>query len=263
MSARLDLRGLRVAGAGRELLAGVDLALEAGQILALVGSSGAGKSLSARACLDLLPAGLRRVGGELEVRLGGQSWRPFGLQGRAAGRAWAELRGPVLGWIPQAARASLDPLSPIGRQLERVGRLPGAPPGRPADWLRRAGLPDAEELLLRHPHELSGGMARRVGIALALARGSRLLLADEPTTGLDPTVAIEVLRALHALRGEGRGLLWITHDLRLAARWADEVAIIDEGRIVERCPSRDLGAARSPVARRLVEATRLSAGGLW
>lgn len=266
--ATLRLHGLQVRAGERWLVHDASLALQAGRMLALVGESGSGKTMTARACLGLLDLDPGVVGGELEVRVGERTWRPYQGAPTDRARAWSELRGAVIGWIPQEARASLDPLRPVGAQVQTVLRLPGAasaPSGSEAvtHWLRQAGLPDAARVARLHAHELSGGMARRVCIALALARGSTFILADEPTTGLDPTVQAEILGALRGLLDQGCGVLLITHDLRIVPSLVDEAALMDAGRLVETLPARQLALARSEAGRRLLEATRPVAGGLW
>jgi peptide/nickel transport system ATP-binding protein len=143
----------------------------------------------------------------------------------------------------------------------REAALLGAP-GEPADalpWLGRAGFADPERVALAYPHELSGGMAQRAQIAVGLARRSRILLADEPTTGLDSTVQRAILRQLQSLRDDGVGVLFVTHDLRLLPGFADRVLVMDEGRIVEEAGS---VAELRGAGRRLVEATRKVAGGV-
>ena len=130
----------------------------------------------------------------------------------------------------------------------------------PVPWLRRAGLQDSERVARLYPHELSGGMAQRASIALALARGSRFLLADEPTTGLDPTVQEEILAELLSLRDQGVGLLFITHDLRLVPRIADALLVMHQGRLVESLNSGNLDSLVSPAGRALWTATRRISG---
>ena len=265
--ASLSLTGLRIQAGSRVLVEEATLRLQAGRMLALVGESGSGKTLTARACLGLLELRPGVVGGSLEVQVGARTLRPFEGAPRERERSWAELRGAILGWIPQEARGSLDPLRAVGAQLERVLPLPGGgqggPPGDVGHWLRRAGLAEAAHVAGMFPHELSGGMARRVCIALALARGSRFIVADEPTTGLDPTVQAEILDALGALRAQGCGLLLITHDLRIVPALADEVALMHAGRLVETLPAARLAELRSEAGQRLLAATRPVAGGLW
>lgn len=264
----LQLDDLRIVAGTRTLVDGASLRLVPGQILALVGASGSGKTLTARACLGLVDPRPGIVGGELTVCDGDKTWRPFGLARRQRSQALRAIRGTIVGWLPQDARASLDPLRPIGAQLRRVLALRAAdgieiPQDRPdvRSWLSFVDFPDPDRVARLYPHELSGGMAQRACIALALARGSRFLLADEPTTGLDPTVQAGILDQLGQLATQGCGVLLITHDLRIVPRLADQVYVMDSGRFVDLLPATDLAQATSPAAQALVAATRRIAGG--
>ena len=131
----------------------------------------------------------------------------------------------------------------------------------PLEFLERAGLKDVDRVAGLYPHQLSGGMAQRACIALALARGSRFLLADEPTTGLDPTVREAILDELMRLKQSGVGLLFITHDLRLVPRIGDRVLVLHKGRLVDEAAADSLGSFRSPEAQALWQATKRIAGG--
>ncbi len=235
----LKLEGLHLADpAGNDLLRGVSLQLTGGQLTALVGASGSGKSLTVRALLGL--SGLTVTAGRLTIQEGDLTARPYeGLPSAAAvERSFAALRGAVLGWIPQEGRAALDPLREVGAQLTAVARRAGHDPS-PSVWLERAGQRDADRVRRLYPHELSGGMAQRVNVALALARGARFLLADEPTTGLDPTVQEAVLSTLRALvDSEGVAVLLVTHDLRVVPKLADTLLVMHAGEIVADVPAR-------------------------
>jgi peptide/nickel transport system ATP-binding protein len=153
-----------------------------------------------------------------------------------------------VGWIDQDARASLDPLRTVQAQVEEAAGLAGrtGEQAGAAAWLRQAGFPDPGAVLRLWPHQLSGGMAQRVAIARALARGSRFLLADECTSGLDAVIVEELLTELRRLRAAGFGVLLVTHDLRLARRVADRVILLHEGRTVEQAdaPERLTGVGR-------------------
>lgn len=247
----LALSGLRVVAGGRALVEDVSLTVGAGELVALVGSSGSGKTLTARAIVGLLPTGTTRAGGELRIR-----W-PGGEATPRVEADFARLRGGVLGLLWQDARAALDPLWTVGRQVAEAAHLAGEtePPDR---WLARAGFSEPARVARLYPHELSGGMAQRAAIAVALARRSRFLVADEPTTGLDPSVQRATLAQLRALGAAGVGVLFITHDLRILPGFADRVLVMDGGRIVEEAahPGALVGAGRA-----LVDATRKVAGG--
>lgn len=242
---------LRVVAGTTTLVESASLRIGEGEVVALVGASGSGKSVTARALLGLLPFSPGLVGGRVRATVGAQTWTP---------RTPAEfrpLRGSVVGLLWQDARAALDPLRNVGQQVAEAIRLAGGK-GRPEDALGRAGFPDPTRVLGHYPHELSGGMAQRVAIAVAIARESRFLVADEPTTGLDPSVQRGVLAQLSYLAQSGVGVLFITHDLRLLPGFASRVLVMDHGRTVEDAPS---PAALVGAGRALVEATRRIAGG--
>jgi peptide/nickel transport system ATP-binding protein len=198
----------------------MDLTAAAGEVVALVGASGAGKSLLAHAVLGLLPPNAVERG---EVLLDGARLDPAGRR-RHAGRG--------LTLLPQAV-SFLDPVRPIGRQVRRSAELAGHPDPRraAAEALERRGL--GPEVLRRYPHELSGGMARRVLVAMATMSDPRVLLADEPTTGLPPADVRATLLGFRAMADGGGTVVLITHELRAALEVADRVVICREGRTVD------------------------------
>ncbi len=214
-----------------DAVSGIDLAVRPGEILGLVGESGSGKSVTCLSVIDLL--GPRaEVSGERLFR-----GRPIA----------AALRGREIGMIFQEPRASLDPVRTIGAQLREVlhlhrSELPRAEIAAEAEkLLRRVGLPDPARQMRAYPHEISGGMAQRVAIALALAGRPSLLLADEPTTALDVTVQAQVLELIAALRDDnGMGVVLVTHDLGIVAQHADNVLVLRHGKIVEQASTRAL-----------------------
>lgn len=264
----IELRGLRIRAGDRVLVDDVSLELRAGQVVGLVGSSGCGKTLTALSLLGLVDLQPGVVSADLAIHHDGATHRPWSevLDGddRARHRAFAPIRGRILGYLPQDARNALDPLFRVGRQVRDAAALRLGDADQDArPWLRRAGLQDPERVERLYPHELSGGMAQRVVIAQALARGSRFLLADEPTTGLDPTVQRGLLEELRDLATAGIGILFITHDLRILPGFADVVLVMENGRVVETTTPMKLqsGDVESAAGRQLVAATRQVAAG--
>ncbi len=224
-------------------------------MIALVGPSGAGKSTLLRAILDLHRPG---VEGRGHVTI---AEHRFDLGSPADRRALHRLRGGTIGWLPQAAAASLDPLRAVGRQLDEITRRhAGATSAE--DALARVGLP-ARVAGLR-PDAISGGMARRVALALALAGGPDLLLADEPLSGLDPVAADEILDLLLADAAE-RATLLVAHDLAPILARCDRIVVLQGGRLVDDRSPAQLATSPVPVTRGLVEAAQaaIARGATW
>lgn len=236
----VDVRGLTVRFGATEVVRGVDLQLFPGRCLALVGESGSGKSVTARALVGL-------TGGTVTA----DRLMIAGVDAAGLGeRAWRRLRGRQVGTVLQDALGSLDPLRPVGREVSDAARLAGVELGLPA-LLCAVGLDP--EAAARRPDELSGGMRQRALIAAALAADPAVVIADEPTTALDTTRQAVVLDLLRARVDAGGTLLFITHDLAAARRVADDVLVLDQGRVVESGPiDRVLDAPESEQARRLV-----------
>jgi peptide/nickel transport system ATP-binding protein len=254
MSALLEITGLTVAyptaSGESEVVHGVDLAIERGRKLALVGESGSGKSVTARAVLQLDPDA--RIGGS--IRLGGQE-----LVG-AAPRTVRAVRGSGAGLVFQDPLTSLNPVMRIGWQIMQPLVVRGVSKRearrRGIDLLGRLGVADAEGRFDDYPHQFSGGMRQRVVIAIAVIAEPELLIADEPTTALDVRVQQQVLELLHEVADErGMGVLLITHDLGIVAGFANDVAVMRHGEIVERAPVDELYASpRHPYTRGLLGA---------
>ena len=242
----LDVRDLRVgfpvAGRMVEVVRGVSFTLEPGEALGLVGESGSGKSQTALAILRLLKSPGRILGGS--VRFEGTDLA------QASPATMARLRGAGLSMVFQDALASLNPAFTIGTQLVdvvRAHRRLSRVQARDAavEALTQVGIRDAAARLGQYPHQFSGGMRQRVLIAMAIACGPRLLVADEPTTALDVTVQAQIVRLLARLRQElGLALLFITHNLDLMAQICDRSLVLYGGMVMEEAPVADL--FRSP-----------------
>ena len=247
----LRVEGLSVAIHGTPVLRDVSLSVAPGEMLGVVGESGSGKSMTALACMGLLPHGAAASG---SVRLGGREL--IGLPERG----WLEVRGAAAGMVFQEPMTALNPVHAIGAQVSEALRLRGTPRaealGVARDRLDRVGLGGVG--LDRYPHELSGGQRQRVCIAMAIARRPGLLIADEPTTALDVTTQATVLDLLAGLvRDEGMGLMLITHDLGVVAGLADRVAVMKDGAVVEAGPTAaTFRGTRHPYVRDLLAASR-------
>jgi oligopeptide/dipeptide ABC transporter ATP-binding protein len=230
--ALLEVRGLTVAVAdGPALVTGVSFALLPGAVLGLVGESGCGKTMTARALLGLLPEGVAVTGGSV--------WFADRDLAGLPERQLRAIRGREIALISQEPMVALDPVFSIGYQLTQpIRRLRGV--GRAqarriaAELLGQVGIVDARRMLRSYPHQLSGGMAQRVCIALALTGSPKLLIADEPTTALDVTVQAEILSLLRSLvQARGLSVILVSHDLGVIADLCDEVAVMYAGQVVE------------------------------
>jgi oligopeptide/dipeptide ABC transporter ATP-binding protein len=243
MSAVLEVRGLRTQVSTRsgplDILRGVDLAVDAGQTLAVVGESGSGKSFTALSIAGLLPSEATVSSGE--VLLDGVDLLRLRERERRA------TRGAQIGMVYQDPMTSLNPLMRVGAQivegLTAHGWSKGDARTRTLEVLGEVGLPSPRSLVKLYPHQLSGGMRQRVLIACAIAPRPKVLIADEPTTALDVTIQQQILQLVARLRDEyGLAVVWITHDLGVVARIADRVAVMYAGRVAELAPTRTLFA---------------------
>ncbi|MGO1074105.1 ABC transporter ATP-binding protein [Inquilinus sp. CA228] len=230
----LAIDGLRVAIGGRSVVDGVSLSIGRGEVLALVGESGCGKSLTALSVLRLLPAAARVAGGAIAME---------GIDLLALDEAsLRDLRGNRVSVIFQEPVASLNPLVRVGDQVAESLRLhrgasAAAARAEAVAMLARVGIADPERRAGQFPFELSGGMCQRVMIASALICRPEILIADEPTTALDVTIQAQILDLLKSLRAEaGSAILLITHDMGVVADMADRVAVMYGGTVVESGP---------------------------
>ncbi|MFF1946339.1 ABC transporter ATP-binding protein [Rhodococcus qingshengii] len=213
-------------------LDGASLSVESGQTIAIVGESGSGKSTLGSVVGRLLPRNASITRGS--VRVGGTELRTL------SNREIVAVRRTALGFIPQDPIGSLDPTLRIGRQMALVLRQLGRP-STTADLehhLESVKLRDPQRVLRSYPSQISGGMAQRVAVAMAMARQPRVLIADEPTAALDAQVREEVLTLIFSLAAEnGTAVLWLSHDLAAVSRWCSKVAVMYGGRVVEEGPS--------------------------
>ena len=208
-----------------QVISDLHLTVRPGEVVAVAGSSGSGKSLLASAILGILP-GNAAVRGHLHYR--GQELTP---------QRQAQLRGGEIALVPQSV-AFLDPLMRVGRQAD--GHKRPYPTERRRGLFKRFGLPEGTEEL--YPFQLSGGMARRVLVSTALISDARLIIADEPTPGMSLDQALEALRMFREIADEGRAVILITHDIDLAFSFADRVAVFYAGTTVETAPAADFRA---------------------
>ncbi|HET6220898.1 MAG TPA: ABC transporter ATP-binding protein, partial [Dongiaceae bacterium] len=254
----LQVENLEVAFSTRhgvvQALHGIDIALQGSETLGIVGESGSGKSVTSLAVMRLLDRAGRIVGGRICFE-----GRDITHAGHADLR---RLRGSALSMIFQNPRAALNPIRTVERQIVDVlaahGRLSQASARAQAlELLRAVRIRDPETRLSAYPHELSGGMCQRVMIAMAIACEPALLIADEPTTGLDVTTQQTVMELLARIKAErGMAMILITHDLGLAARWCDRIAVMEAGRVVEQGPTERLFEAPAHAyTKRLVAAS--------
>lgn len=248
----VDIRDLRIAIGGKEIVHGVDLSIGDGERVGLIGASGSGKSMIARAMLGLLPPDVMVTG---SVMLGGAE-----VIG-AADRTLADLRGRYTGMVFQNPGASLNPVLPVGRQVELPLRLHydltrAERIERVNAMLAKVGLP--ADVAAKFPHELSGGQRQRVGIATALITSPRLIVADEPTTALDSITQRQIVDLLVSLVDEaGASMLFITHDFSVLARATTRCVVLDEGSVAETGETATmLAAPQDERTARLVRAAR-------
>jgi peptide/nickel transport system ATP-binding protein len=252
----LEVEQLRVdvAGTGIDIVDDVSFHIDAGEVLGLVGESGSGKTTVGLALLGHTRRGAAIVAGR--IRIDGTE-----LLGLRAPELRA-LRGRVVSYVPQDPGAALNPAIRIGVQLDETleahdfGESSSERRARRAEMLEEVLLPGDDAFLRRYPHQLSGGQQQRVGLAMAFACRPRVIVLDEPTTGLDVTTQAHVLRTVRALCDlHGVAALYVSHDLAVVATLADRVAVMYAGRLVEVGPERALFTSSAhPYTRRLVEA---------
>lgn len=233
-------------------VSGVSLRVRKGEIVGVIGESGSGKSSIALAMMGLLPDSARVTANRIEVA--GDDMND------ATERDWARVRGVKASMVFQEPMSALNPCMRIGAQIAEVLQIHGAADkkrarARALEILQLVQMPDAEKRLDYYPHQLSGGQRQRVVIAIAVAAGPDLLVADEPTTALDVTVQAQILDLIRSLRDEtGMGVLFISHDLGVIGQLCERVAVMYRGRVVESGSARRvLNDPRHPYTRALLE----------
>jgi peptide/nickel transport system ATP-binding protein len=241
----LDVKNLNVSftvGKGRSaelrpVVKDVSISLAAGECLAIVGESGSGKSVMARTLVGLAGSSARVQAGTLEIA---------GHQvATLSEHQWRQVRGKDIGFVLQDALVSLDPLRPVGKEIEEALRLHGwgnkrSRTTQAVELLTSVGVPDPHMRARQRPDELSGGLRQRALIASAIAMDPKIVIADEPTTALDVTVQAQILELLAAMKDRGTGIILISHDLSVVATLADHVAVMQNGAFVEQGPAREV-----------------------
>ncbi len=250
--ALLSVRDLSVTIGPVQPLDRISFDIEKGEILAVVGESGSGKSLTAMAVMGLLPL----IGGKASaatLSFAGQDLRSL------KPRDWRRLRGRRMALISQNPMTSLDPIIPVGRQIDQVAVLhlgldAAAARARSIELMTQLRIPEAAAVHAQYPHQLSGGMKQRIVIAMALAADPELIVADEPTTALDVTIQAQIIQIMvEASRARGLALMLITHDMGVVAQAADRVAVLYAGRLVESDAVTPIfGRPRHPYTRDLI-----------
>ena len=250
----VSVQGLRIAFGDQVVVDDVGFVVDAGECVAIVGESGAGKTLTVAALAGLLPSSATVSATQLQVG---------GVDLSSAGRRqWQRVRGRRVGFVPQDALNALDPLRRIAREVAEPIEVHHTVPrdqraARVLALIRDVAIPEPSRRARQYPHELSGGLRQRALIASAIAVSPNLLIADEPTTALDSTVQRQVLALLRGLVDVQRGLLVVSHDLGAVTRLADRVLVMREGVIVEQGTTAEvLGAPKHPYTRELLQASR-------
>lgn len=251
----VEVNGLSVAFDGITALDGINIRLRPDEVLGIVGETGAGKSVLARALIQLLPSNAQVISGDIKV--GGRSMTDI------SNEDLRRLRGGEVALIGTDAKALLDPVRAVGDQVadvlqahRRIGRREAL--AAAIDLFTKVGIVDPAQRANAYPHQLSGGMAQRIIIAMALIAEPKVILADDATLGLDATIQVQVLDLLVArCRELGMGALIITHDLGIVARYCDRVAIMRKGKIEEETTTADfLQAPSTPYGTELLAAAK-------
>lgn len=258
MTNLVEVRNLRIEAttdAGRvvEIIKGVSLDIADGEIVALIGESGSGKTTIALSLMGYARPGCRITGGEINVN--GKNMAALSEKQRA------KLRGTDIAYVPQSAAASFNPSSTIMEQVIEVTRIHGLMPPeqarkRAVELFRALSLPDPEGIGTRYPHQVSGGQLQRLSAAMALIGDPKLMIFDEPTTALDVTTQIDVLKAFKSvMRAGGIAGVYVSHDLAVVAQIADRIVVLKGGEVQETgTTAQILSAAQHPYTRELLAA---------
>ncbi|MCC6403246.1 MAG: ABC transporter ATP-binding protein [Fimbriimonadaceae bacterium] len=229
--ALLSLQGVRVQIGGTEILRGVDLEVNEGETVGVVGESGCGKSLTALTIMGMLPTHGRITAGQ--ALLDGHDLT------RLSKKEWRGIRGTTVSMVMQDPFTSLNPMMRIGPQIAEVmvyhqGMSAREANAKAVEMLAKVGVPNPEASAQRFPHQLSGGQRQRVVIAISYAAKPKLLIADEPTTALDVTLQAQILRLIQDLqRSVGTAILLVSHDIGVIGSVSDRVAVFYAGRVIE------------------------------
>jgi oligopeptide/dipeptide ABC transporter ATP-binding protein len=239
----IEVKGLKtdftIEGIPRRIIDDISFEIYRGEVLGVVGESGSGKSVTARSILRLIPSPPGKIAGG-EILFDGRDILQMDLD------ELLEIRGNAISMIFQEPMSSLNPVFTCGEQIQEGVRLHQSLGGKAArqraiDLLTMVGIPMPEQRVDSYPHELSGGMRQRIMIAMALSCSPQLLIADEPTTALDPTIQAQILELIRKVQGEiGMSVLYITHDLGVVAETCDRVMVMYAGRIVEKAKVAEL-----------------------
>ena len=239
----MDVQNLTIRFGANTVVDGLSFALPRGKTLAIVGESGSGKSMTALALLGLLPPEAQLSAQQLYFQTSaGQSLQLH----HCLAKDWQQIRGKAIGMIFQEPMTSLNPLQRCGQQIDEVLRLhlglnAQQARQRSLEWLTKVKIQDSERIYRAYPHEISGGQKQRVMIAMAMCCNPSLLLADEPTTALDATVQKEIILLMRELQQEfNTAILFISHDLSLVAGFADQVLVMQQGKLVEKGSSEQI-----------------------
>ncbi|MCS6998681.1 MAG: ABC transporter ATP-binding protein [Aquificaceae bacterium] len=245
----LEVSGLNLWYGEKQVLRGVNLYVNKGEVLCLVGESGSGKTSILYSIVGLLPEGARLEG---SIRFLGREL--LGL----SEKEYRKLRGRHISLVFQEPSVYLDPLFKVGSQVEEAYRAHyrgGMAKDIAIQALKKAGIQDAERIYNSYPHHLSGGLKQRVCIAIATVCNPELVLADEPTTALDVSLQSRILKLFRDMKGEGRSVLLVTHDFGVVAEVADRVMVLKDGQVVEEGYTTDIfDNPRHPYTQELLRA---------